>query len=71
MSSGLRYSLEKVDERYDRIIEIGYMDNYTYKIMDEPFDMFTSQNWRYDKNIGQWVEGEIDEETGEWKLISS
>lgn len=66
----LRYNLAYQDDRYDYVKEIGYMPNYEYEVTDEPFDMETAMYWRWDKNIGQWVEGEIDEETGEWKLKS-
>lgn len=66
----LRYNTRKVDERYDKVSEIGYMPNYEHEVTDEPFDMETAYLWRWDKNIEQWVEGEIDEETGEWQLKS-
>jgi hypothetical protein len=66
MSSELRYTTQRVDDRYDRIFEVGYMENYGYPVTNEPFDMFTAQYWRYDKNIEQWVEGEIDED-GNWQ----
>jgi len=29
--------------------------------------MTTAEYWRWDKDIEAWVEGEIDEETGEWR----
>jgi len=67
----LRYNTRKVDDRYDEVSEIGYMENYEHEVTDEPFTMNDFQNWRWDKNIGQWVEGSINEETGEWSLISS
>jgi hypothetical protein len=64
----LSYNLKYENDRYDYISEIGYMANYTYEVTDEPFDMETVHLYRWDKNIQAWVEGEIDEETGEWKL---
>jgi len=67
----LRYNTQPVDDRYNYISEIGYMPNYEHEVTDEPFDMGTAMYFRYDKNIQAWVEGEIDEETGEWRLISS
>jgi len=64
----LRYNTQPVDDRYDYVSEIGYMPNYEHEVTDEPFDMGTAMYFRWDKNIEAWVEGEIDEETGEWKL---
>jgi len=63
----LRYNLKSVDDRYDYVGEIGYMPNYTYEVTDEPFDMETAMYYRWDTNIEAWVEGTIDEETGEWR----
>jgi len=64
----LRYNTTPVDERYDYVSEVGYMPNYTYEVTDEPFNMETAMYYRWDTNIEAWVEGTIDEETGEWKL---
>lgn len=64
----IRYNTQPENDRYAYVSEIGYMPNYQFELTDEPFDMSNFQNWRYDKNIQAWVEGEIDEETGEWKL---
>jgi len=63
-----RYNTQPENDRYDYVSEIGYMPNYEFELTDEPFDMGTAQLYRWDKNIEAWVEGEIDEETGEWKL---
>jgi len=63
----IRYNTIKVDERYDKVAEIGYMPNYQFEITDEPFTMATARLYRYDKNIQAWVEGEIDED-GNWML---
>jgi len=65
MTNTIKYNTAPVDDRYDYVSEIGYMENYEFELTDEPFDISTAMYWRYDKNIGQWVEGEIDEETGE------
>ena len=62
----MRYNLKYRDERYDYVSEIGYMPNYEYEVTDEPFDMETAYLYRYDKSVGQWVEGEIDED-GNWQ----
>jgi len=67
----LRYNTAKVDDRYDEVSEIGYMTNYKHGVTDEPFDMETAMYFRWDKNIQAWVEGEIDEETGEWRPLNS
>jgi len=67
----LRYNTQPQNYRYNYVSEIGYMPNYEFEVTDEPFDMATAEYWRWDKNIETWVEGEIDEETGEWKLITS
>jgi len=66
----LRYNTQAENDRYDEVSEIGYMPNYEHEVTDEPFNMETAMYWRWDKNIQAWVEGEIDEETGEWKLKS-
>jgi hypothetical protein len=66
----LKYNTKPADERFDFVSEIGYVPNYTYEFTDEPFRINDVEYWRWDKNIEQWVEGEIDEETGEWKLKS-
>jgi len=63
-----RYNTQPENDRYDYVSEIGYMPNYEFELTDEPFDMDTAMYFRWDKNIEAWVEGEIDEETGEWKL---
>jgi len=68
MTQELRYNVKNVDDRYDYISESGYMANYEHEVTDEPFDMETAMYWRWDKSIQAWVEGEIDEETGKWKL---
>jgi hypothetical protein len=39
-----------------------------HELEDTPFDITTHQLYRYDKNIGAWVEGVIDQETGEWEI---
>jgi len=67
----IRYNTQTENDRYAYVSEIGYMPNYTYEVTDEPFDMETAMYWRWDKDIEAWVEGTIDEETGEWKLITS
>jgi len=64
----LRYNLKYENDRYNYISEIGYMPNYEFELTDEPFDMETAMYYRWDTNIEAWVEGTIDEETGEWKL---
>jgi len=66
----MQYRIERVDERYDLIVAVGkwqWSDGIEMN-GSEPFDMETAQLYRWDKNIGQWVEGTIDEETGEWQL---
>lgn len=63
----LKYNTRNVDDRYDRISEIGYNDYYQYPVTDEPFNMSNFQKFRWDKNIQAWVEGEIDED-GNWEL---
>lgn len=67
MELRIRYRLIKIDERYDAIQSIGYFPD-GYLAEDQNFDMLNAENWRYDKNIQAWVEGEIDEETEEWKI---
>jgi len=64
----LRYNTQPQNDRYNYISEIGYMPNYEFELTDEPFDMETAMYYRWDTNIEAWVEGTIDEETGEWKL---
>lgn len=65
----IRYRCTKENERYDRVSEIGNWNwSDGYELTDEPFDMETFYLYRWDKNIQAWVEGEIDEETGEWQL---
>jgi len=63
----IRYNTQPENDRYNYISEIGYMPNYTYEVTDEPFEMETAMYWRWDTNIEAWVEGTIDEETGEWR----
>jgi len=63
----LMYNVQPLNDRYDYVSEIGYMPNYEYELTDEPFDMDTAMYFRWDKNIETWVEGTIDEETGEWR----
>jgi hypothetical protein len=67
----LRYNTTPVDDRYDYISEIGYFPNYEFEVTDDPFDMSNAHLYRWDKNITAWVEGEIDEETGEWRPLNS
>jgi len=67
MTSNIKYNTAPVDDRYDYVCEIGYMTNYEFEVTDEPFDMSNVFLYRYDKNIEQWVEGEIDED-GNWEL---
>jgi len=62
-----RYNTQPQNDRYNYVSEIGYMPNYTYEVTNEPFDMDTAMYWRWDKDIEAWVEGTIDEETGEWR----
>lgn len=64
----LKYNLGFENERYDFVKEIGYMPNYTYEVTDEPFDISNAYLYRWDKDKQEWVEGVIDEETGEWQL---
>jgi len=63
-----RYNTQPENDRYDYVSEIGYMPNYEFELTDEPFNMETAMYYRWDTNIEAWVEGIIDEETGEWKL---
>jgi len=67
----LRYNTLSENDRYDYISEIGYMDNYEFEVTYEPFNMETAMYFRWDKNIQAWVEGEIDEESGEWRPLNS
>jgi hypothetical protein len=67
----LRYNTIPVDERYDMVKDIGYVNNYEFEVTSEPFNLKTAMYWRYDKNIQAWVEGEIDEESGEWRPLNS
>lgn len=59
------YLLADVDDRYMKPV-FDYQDGH--ELDDVPFTIETHQLYRYDKNIEAWLEGVIDEETGEWQL---
>jgi len=61
----MRYNIVKVDERYDKVQEIGYMPNYEHQVTDEPFDMGTAMYFRWDKDSRGWVAGLI-KKNGKW-----
>jgi len=61
---GELYLLADVNQRYLKPV-FDHQDGE--ELEDAPFDITTHHLFRFDKNIGAWVEGEIDEE-GNWQL---